>query len=249
MCTLILATRAFLDAPLVVAANRDEALGRPAAGPSVRTAGPRRARAPTDLEAGGTWLGVNDRGVFVAITNRFGVPVDPARPSRGHLVTAALGHDSAQAAFAALSTLDGAGQNGFHLTVADARGAYLVWGDGARLRAEALQPGLHIITERSFGAAGAAPPPREALIQAAAPALGGPAPPEAVWRDLLARRGTPEWDGVLVRWAERGYGTRSASYVRLGATPRFLYAPGPLDEAAFEDHTAALAALLEGAPE
>lgn len=243
MCTLIVATRAYADAPLVVAANRDEALDRPAAGPTVRAVGPRRALAPTDLVAGGTWLGVNERGVFVAITNRFGVPVDPARASRGHLVTGALAHDSAAAAYAALADGDGAAQNGFHLVLADAECAYLVWGDGARLHREVLQPGLHVITERSFAAAGG-PAPREALLLRLAPALGGAAPDEAVWQALLRAKAEPTFDGVLVRWPERNYGTRSSTYVRLGAAPRFLHAPGPPDQAAFEDHSAALAALL-----
>lgn len=243
MCTLIVATHAFSDTPLLVAANRDEALDRPAAGPTVRAVGPRRALAPTDLVAGGTWLGVNDRGVLVAITNRFGVPVDHARASRGHLVTAALAHGTAKDAYEALREVDGAGQNGFHLLMADAEGAFLTWGDGARLYHQVLQPGLHIITERSFHAAGA-PAPREALIQRLAPTPGGPAPEEAVWQRLLTTRAEPSYDGVVVRWPERNYGTRSASFVRLGPAPRFLHAPGPPDEAPFEDHTEALVTLL-----
>ncbi len=71
MCTLLVATRRWPGTPLLIAANRDEHLQRPAAPPSSRRVGSRRIFAPTDLRAGGTWMGLNDAGLFVAITNRF----------------------------------------------------------------------------------------------------------------------------------------------------------------------------------
>ncbi|ELK45622.1 hypothetical protein D320_21146, partial [Haloferax sp. BAB-2207] len=72
MCTLILAWQVFEDAPVVVAANRDEQLGRPAEPPRRWENGDGPAIvAPRDAEAGGTWVGYNDAGVFVGITNRW----------------------------------------------------------------------------------------------------------------------------------------------------------------------------------
>ena len=69
---------------LQVAANRDEFLKRPAAPPSIWEEG---WLAPRDLEAGGTWLGLNPRGLFVGVTNRAGVHRASDRRSRGLLVT------------------------------------------------------------------------------------------------------------------------------------------------------------------
>ncbi|HLT35932.1 MAG TPA: NRDE family protein, partial [Enhygromyxa sp.] len=93
MCTIIAALQVWPGRPLVVAANRDEALDRPAIDPRVWAPGEvaaRRVLAPRDLRAGGTWLGVNDAGLFVGITNRRAIP-DPRRRSRGELVFEALG--------------------------------------------------------------------------------------------------------------------------------------------------------------
>src|SRR4051812_39456455 len=40
-----------------------------------------------DLSAGGTWLGVDTRGRFAAVTNFHEAPLpDPSRPSRGALI-------------------------------------------------------------------------------------------------------------------------------------------------------------------
>jgi uncharacterized protein with NRDE domain len=70
VCTLVFAWQVFTDAPVVAAANRDELLDRPSASPDVIDESP-RVLAPRDEEAGGTWIGYNEHGVFVAITNRW----------------------------------------------------------------------------------------------------------------------------------------------------------------------------------
>lgn len=247
MCTLIVATRVFADTPLLVAANRDEALDRPAEAPTVRPVGPGGPRmlAPRDVQAGGTWIGLNEHGVLVAITNRFGVPVDPARPSRGGLVTAALSAPSAAEAYARMSKTDPANANGFHLVMADRAGAYLVRGDGTTLNTAALEPGIHVVTERSFGAA---PTGREALIRDRLPETAGPTPDDAFWISILSARAEPTTEGVLVDWAERNYGTRSSTLVRLGpvgATDavRFRHADGRPDRTPFANFSAEAAKL------
>ena len=69
MCTLIVLHRCVPGRPLVVAANRDEFLDRPAEGPALRSSRTGQIVAPRDLEAGGTWVGVSARGVFAGLTN------------------------------------------------------------------------------------------------------------------------------------------------------------------------------------
>src|SRR5262249_6712521 len=101
VCTLAAFVRVFPAYPLVVAANRDEYLERPATPPTLlRDAAP-RAMGGRDLRANGTWLGVNEAGVVVGVLNRRSpAPPDPARRSRGQLCTELLGCDSASAAAA-----------------------------------------------------------------------------------------------------------------------------------------------------
>ena len=118
MCTLAVEFAPDSALPLLVAANRDEALDRPATGPALRE-GPIRFIAPRDEKALGTWLGMNGRGLFVGITNRFGQRPDPARLSRGALVWESLAQPSAEALHRALSTLDVRRYNPFHLLYAD----------------------------------------------------------------------------------------------------------------------------------
>src|SRR5690349_17969999 len=107
MCTILAALGVWEETPLVIAANRDEALDRPASEPRVWPAGEvadRVVLAPRDLRAGGTWLGLNDAGLFVGITNRR-APADPTRRSRGDIVFEALGaadHRDARARVLAL---------------------------------------------------------------------------------------------------------------------------------------------------
>lgn len=242
MCTLIVATRWYADWPLIIAANRDEALDRPAAPPTVREQGGLPFLAPTDLLAGGTWLGLNSAGLFVGITNRFGVPVDPARASRGALVTRALGHDRASAAFADLRTVDPGQNNGFHLVMADVDGAFLVRGDGQQLVAEALPAGQHVITERSFAAG---PTRRDPLVQAElTQPYDSPAPPVEVWQDLLRTRAEPSFEGVLVHWPERNYGTRSSTILMQAEDDvRMWHAHGRPDEVPFVDYASSARAL------
>ena len=69
MCTVILLRDLLPGLPVVLAANRDELLDRPAAGPAVLDQG-LGIVGGRDLEAGGTWLAVSASGFFVALTNQ-----------------------------------------------------------------------------------------------------------------------------------------------------------------------------------
>ena len=86
MCLILFAHRVHPDVPLIVAANRDEFHGRATATATFWDDQP-AVLAGRDLEAGGTWLGVNRRGRFAAVTNFTEPPPNPLPPrSRGSLV-------------------------------------------------------------------------------------------------------------------------------------------------------------------
>ncbi len=144
MCTLIALHRCFPEAQLLIAANRDEFLERPSGGPQVHRWHGRRVLAPVDRRAGGTWLGLNDAGLFVALTNRPSAKLDATRRSRGLVVADALGRESAaRAAELALQLAPGA-YNPFNLFMADSEHAFaVVYEEKPRVRV--LEPGPHVI--------------------------------------------------------------------------------------------------------
>jgi uncharacterized protein with NRDE domain len=226
MCTLIFWYQAFEDVPLLVAANRDERLDRPSAPPSVRQLSRRSVLCPTDLLAGGTWLGINDRRLFAAITNRFGRKKQEGRRSRGEIVLQALDHDSADSAASAIAGLDPHLENAFHLAIADENSAHLILSDGDAITHRRLAPGLHVITERSFEAGTTT---REPLIRSRLEALNDP-PADAVLISLLSSHNEDGFEGVCVHVPRLNYGTRSSTILRVTNEIRLLFADGPPHE-------------------
>ena len=245
MCTLIVQHRQDPTAPLRVAANRDESLDRAASGPALRVFGRTSVLAPLDVQAGGTWIGVNAHGVFAGITNRFSVTRDPARPSRGALVTRALEAATAEGACRTVAQLQGRTQNGFHLVVADRWHAFILKGDGHHIESRRLEPGTLVVTERSFDGGETA---REPLLHARIAALeaAGPTSLERL-ASLLRVRAEPSFEGSLVFMPELGYGTRSSTLIELGAARhagRFLHTDGRPDETAYADYTPLITQLF-----
>jgi uncharacterized protein with NRDE domain len=253
MCTLVARIPSSPGEPLVVAANRDEWLARPARPPFVWP-GPPRFAAPRDEEAGGTWLGVSERGLFVGVTNRAGEPRDPKRRSRGELVTRALTAPSASALHAELAGLDPAEHNAFHLLYAARDGAFITFAEGGRLVQRALAPGLAIVTERSPHGDDT---PRAKLIrrrfaEAIEPRLaaGGTAATPGVLDALGALLALHDDDdpiaGTCVHADALGYGTRSSLVLWLDPAARgsaMRWAEGKPCRVPFEDRTALLAEL------
>ncbi|MBP8822544.1 MAG: NRDE family protein [Flavobacteriales bacterium] len=110
MCLIALAYKVHPHFPLIVAANRDEFLDRPAEPARFWPESP-HLLAGRDLQAGGTWLGVTRAGRFAAITNHRDMrrPHAPG-PSRGLLVKHALEqgvNTSSTAAFAGFNLIYG----------------------------------------------------------------------------------------------------------------------------------------------
>jgi len=244
MCTL-LAIVPPPGGPLQVAANRDEFLARPASPPH-RWDGSPPLLAPRDEQAGGTWLGVSARGLFVGVTNRHGTERDAARASRGALVVEALRGQSVEALHRDLVGLDARTYNPFHLLYADGHGrAGLTWSDGAAVRQRWLGPGLHVITERSLGAGDDGP--RVARARAALDGAAAPVPFEA-WAELLCLHAVPDpRQGTCLHVPAFGYGTRSSFVLRLGPDPAAAlcaWTEGPPCTSRWVDGTVELRAVV-----
>jgi uncharacterized protein with NRDE domain len=145
MCLLAMFYRVVEDAPLVVGANRDELYDRGGEPPAIRDWGC-RVVAGVDPRAGGTWLGLNEHGVLVAVTNRAKSHAPPRPRSRGALARELLGQTTAAAAAAlAARQLAGDAYAGCNVVCAD-RGAAIVVHAGDWLRVRPLPPGLHVLT-------------------------------------------------------------------------------------------------------
>ena len=233
MCTLVLAWQVFTDAPVVAAANRDERLDRPSEPPSVISEEPGIV-APQDAEAGGTWIGYNEHGVFVAITNRWTDRDVAGDRSRGLLVRDALGEPSAEEAVRLVEReLDERSYEGFNLVVTDASAALYVEYDGAA-RVRNFEPGVHVVV--NVGADGAYVVPagradageRQARNADEVAAALAPEPGETsgLWLDRAADVIGDHDYGVCVHHDR--FGTRSSSLVTIGPDgSSYRYADGP----------------------
>lgn len=142
MCSLLLAWQLLTDTPVALAANRDERYDRPSNGPRLLSADP-RVLAPIDRTAGGTWIGVNEHGLVVAIANRRDGP--EGERSRGQLVRDLLGTDTSDEARTFLASLLAEHQYaGFHLLLVDPFDAFYATWDGT-LDGRELTPGVHVL--------------------------------------------------------------------------------------------------------
>lgn len=155
MCTLIVVRNTYDCYPIVVAANRDELIDRKSVPPKLWEGSPRML-APVDMQRGGTWLGINEAGVFAAVTNRYDVLSVRGMDSRGELVTMTLEARAADEALERISRLDARRYNGFHYVVADILNGYVAYGDGvnhsgSHVRTEPLADGINLISNLGVG--------------------------------------------------------------------------------------------------
>jgi uncharacterized protein with NRDE domain len=244
VCTLIAAFQCFPDWPLVVAANRDERLDRPASGPKIWREKVRFI-APRDDAAGGSWLGLNEHGLWVAVTNRFGVARDERRSSRGALVVEGLQSPDAASLHRKLGGLAPGRFNAFHLFYADARNAFVTWSDGERIAQQSVEKGVQIITERSLG--GDDRRRTELIRERWKQVEQGPGPLAERLAHILRIHSEDPVAGTCVHVPAFNYGTRSSAILLLGAPlgrTEFLWAPGSPCVAPYAPQTGLISELL-----
>ena len=244
MCTVILLRRPEHEWPLLIAANRDEMADRPWRPPGRHWPGRPGVRGGLDLLGGGSWLGINDAGVVVAVLNRYGTlgPV-AGKKSRGGLVLEALDHASAASAAEALAGLEPAAYRSFNLVIADAGRSFCLHhrDEGGRqpVAVVELPAGLSMIT--AFDVDDVADP----RILGGRPRFLAAAEPDPVrgdWRDwqtaLASRDAADAADprSALCFLTPSGFGTTSSALIALPSRDRavrrdvhWLFAAGPPD--------------------
>jgi hypothetical protein len=224
MCTLAFALRPAPGVVFAASGNRNEFLARPASGPRLWPGG---VLAPRDEQAGGTWIGLNARGLFACLTNRRGANADRIRASRGLLVEDALRASDARELRERMARVPGDRHNGFHLVWADTREAHVAICDGQRIEVRELPAGeLHVVTERSYGAGEGV---REGeVLRECAPLFAAPSVSAAALRPPMQRHGPTPLEGACVHADELGYGTRSSLQLvlREGGACELLWTDG-----------------------
>lgn len=149
MCLIVFAWQLVPDCPLILAANRDEFFIRPTQ-PAGWWEDHPHVYAGRDLQAGGTWLGVDRQGRFAALTNiRNGRVAQRGTRSRGELVADFL-RDGIDPRDYLLRVRERAEDyNGFNLIFGDAQSLYWISNEeGASFRT--LEPGIYGLSNGSL---------------------------------------------------------------------------------------------------
>jgi uncharacterized protein with NRDE domain len=248
MCTIAILI-GVAEAPVVLAANRDELYARPTRPPERLADG---IAGGVDVQSGGTWLAVNRIGRFVAVTNQVALATPPpGLKSRGTVVRELAAAADPDAYLAAVDPREYASMN-------------LVWGDAATvriayLRREAgtrevatLPAGIHVLANDRLKAPGF---PRAERLEKQIAAIEDKRWP-ALWPRLAQLLGDhtrldladvppshlpPELARELTATCIHSelYGTRSSTLVAIdhGRVAAYLHADGPPCVTPFVDRT------------
>jgi uncharacterized protein with NRDE domain len=226
MCLILLAFDSHPEYRLIVAANRDEFYDRPTA-PAAFWADAPSVLAGRDLKAGGTWLGIDRRGRFAAVTNyRQGEREPDAARSRGHLASDYLTTEIDPRAHLERVVADAQLYNGFNLLAGDA--GQLLYFSNREGRVRELVPGVYGLSnhllDTDWPKVAATKRALLALLEKNAtelvPALFGLLDDGRQAADhLLPATGvSPEWERLLSAAfiVSADYGTRSSTVLLVG---------------------------------
>lgn len=244
MCLLAIQYRLVSDSPILVAANREEFFDRPSHPPTIQSGKP-RILCPQDQRAGGTWLGVNQHGMFVGLCNRRTPSPIMANRSRGVLCKEILRSSNARKGLdKALEEFSKYQFEGVNLVIADREAGFVIHFEGEPEVIE-MEPGLNIVGTRNVN------DPRDERVQMARrlltlQTLDSPVKFLAVASKVFAR--TPSIPGrpsMVMR--DLDYGTVSSTLIALGTKPRdaiFQFADGSPDRVRYEDYSPLLRDIL-----
>ena len=147
MCLAVLEWSPESDFPLIAVANRDEFRARPTA--PMRWWENATILAGQDLEAGGTWLGLNKQRKFALLTNiRPGFVGVKGELSRGQLVSDYLSSNQTIETYHQTIAKNIDRYAGFNLILSD--GERLFWFSSTNSRGTWLKPGIHALSNDSL---------------------------------------------------------------------------------------------------
>jgi uncharacterized protein with NRDE domain len=248
MCFISTLFRTIPDCPLLVLSNREEMRSRPATPPKVisKSGNATRWLGGIDAQADGTWLGVNEFALVVAVTNRPKIEIPPDIRSRGLLCRDLLECHSLDQA---LEDLDKQLQHhrfaGFNLLLLTAKRAIVIeCGDDYEMKP--LCPGNHTITNGTLN------DPDDVRILRAQTELGRwnyfDSNIDDMVRDAKSLCGlTSQKDQAGICITGSDWGTVSSTILGLTenrAEAFYRHAPGPPAKTSYDDYSVPLQELL-----
>lgn len=243
MCLLALFFRVVEDAAVVAGANREEFYQRGGEPPRLLQ-GTVGAVAGVDPVAGGTWFGVNENGVLIAVTNRPKLDTPAVPRSRGLLVRELLACPSAAVAVDhAIAALEQKCYAGANFVCADASRAVVIHG-GDWLRIQPLPPGIHALANRDVNDRSDARL-RYALDWLNRHPYDSAADCLRTLRELCVQH---EPDHPPMCFRDRDRGTVSSTIVVLRRSlsdSTYLHAQGPPCQTPYEDYSYLLSAMSD----
>ena len=248
MCLFAAVYRVFPDCPLLILANREESRTRPTGEQQLFENGSGRGAwfGGVDLLAGGTWLGINEFGLVVAVTNHPELVAASELRSRGLLCRDLLGCSSIEEAVQETHRqLDSHAFAGFNLLMLSRDRAMLIEA-GDEVKTVSLAPGIHVIANGSLN------DPRDARIRRVRTELESVKERTSKVESLILASqnicGLPansESPAICLPGAD--WGTVSSTVIALTANPAevcYDHAPGPPDETPYEDYSQVVQQLL-----
>lgn len=244
MCLLAVLYRLVPESPILVAANREEYYDRPSQPPSIQSGKP-RVLCGLDQRAGGTWLGVNQHGMFVGVCSRRTSNEQLGARARGLLAREILRTGSARRGVdKAVEEMMSERYESLNMIICDAESGWVVHAD-QEPDVVPLEEGLNIIGNQDVN------DPSDERVRLAhrlltLQMLDSPVKFLAVASKVFARAPTPAGRPTMVA---RGndYGTVSSTLIALSPKPRdaiFQFASGAPDQAKYEDYSPMLRDIL-----
>ncbi|MBN00526.1 MAG: hypothetical protein CMJ77_15525 [Planctomycetaceae bacterium] len=244
MCLLAIQYQLVPDAPILVAANREEFYERPSQPPSIQSGKP-RVLCGIDAQAGGTWLGVNQHGLVIGVCNRRKMSSSYPSRSRGVLCRELLKSNSAvHARDVAMEELSSGRYDGANFVCVDAESGWVVHG-GNEIDTVEMHEGLNIISNRDLN------DPRDERVEMARRlltlhTLDSPVKFLAVASKVFARPPSPPGrPSIVIREKDRG--TVSSTLISLGKKPRdaiYQFSGSAPDRSRYEDYSPLLRDIL-----
>ena len=244
MCLLAIQYQLVPDAPILVAANREEFYERPSQPPSIQSGKP-RVLCGIDAQAGGTWLGVNQHGLVIGVCNRRKMSSNYPSRSRGVLCRELLKSNSAvHARDVAMEELSSGRYDGANFVCVDAESGWVVHG-GNEIDTVEMHEGLNIISNRDLN------DPRDERVEMARRlltlhTLDSPVKFLAVASKVFARPPSPPGrPSIVIREKDRG--TVSSTLISLGQKPRdaiYQFSGSAPDRSRYEDYSPLLRDIL-----
>jgi uncharacterized protein with NRDE domain len=147
MCLIAIAYKAHPKIRLLVLANRDEFHQRPTESCQWWNAD-EPVLSGRDLQAGGTWMAINQQGRFAAVTNYREAPAAEGQKSRGQLPLEFLASPHSAVDFGSTQASRFNAYAGFNLLLFD--GNSLAWVSNRNNEAQQLDQGVHGLSNREL---------------------------------------------------------------------------------------------------